>query len=202
MGSSFDSAAVDWDKKAYRAEYYSVLAEHICTVLPLSKDWRALEYGCGTASLSMLLSGKLGSVVCSDNSVGMLDEARRKIAERKIGNLSTEFLDIEKGAPAVGKYDLIFSSLTLHHVGDASGVLGRLASMLKGGGWLALADLEEEDGTFHSECTVPHKGFSVADISAELARLGLCEITLRTVYSIPRETRGYPVFLLTGRKCL
>ncbi|MBN1865536.1 MAG: class I SAM-dependent methyltransferase [Victivallales bacterium] len=200
MSSSFDSAAADWDKKAYRAEYYSVLAGHICSAMPLSKKWRALEYGCGTASLSMLLSEKLGSVVCADNSAGMIEEANRRIAERKIRNLSAKSLDIEKDATTAGEYDLIFSSLTLHHVADASGFLARLASMLKIGGWLALADLEEEDGSFHSDCSVPHKGFSPEVISAQLAELGFCDISSRTVYGIPREHRDYPVFLIAGRK--
>ncbi|MBN1864213.1 MAG: class I SAM-dependent methyltransferase, partial [Victivallales bacterium] len=143
-----------------------------------------------------------GSVVCADNSAAMLEEANRKIAERKIRNLSTESLDLEKDAPASGEYDLIFSSLTLHHVADASGLLAQLASMLKDGGWLALADLEEEDGSFHGDSNVPHKGFSSNDVAAQLSKLGFCDITSRTVYGIPREHRNYPVFLIAGCKHL
>ena len=48
-----------------------------------------------------------------------------------------------------GKFDLIFTQMVLHHVSDIETIINRLSQLLNPGGYLAVADLYEEDGSFY-----------------------------------------------------
>jgi len=75
-------------------------------------------------------------------------------------NITAHCLDIFKSRP-VGLFDLIFSAMALHHVQNTDALLDRFASLTAPGGWIALADLDTEDGTFHSGDSGPvHPGFN------------------------------------------
>jgi len=48
--------------------------------------------------------------------------------------------------------------MTLHHIHTLDTVLSGFAGMLTGGGHLCVVDLEEEDGSFHSDDFEGHRG--------------------------------------------
>ncbi len=196
----FDAAAATWDEKPARHELAKSVAKAISEAIPLSPAWRALEYGCGTASLSIMLSNSLGRIVCADNSEGMIEEAERKIRRLQIANIETALLDLEKQAPPEGRFDLVFSCMSLHHVADTARLARSLVSMLKNGGWLAVADLEKEDGSFHSDCKVPHNGFDSSELARTLSSFGLLNPQIGIIHSVVKNERTYPVFLLTANK--
>jgi hypothetical protein len=52
------------------------------------------------------------------------------------------------------------AAMTLHHVPNVVAILADLGKMLAKGGWLAIADLQLEDGSFHADLKVPHNGFN------------------------------------------
>ena len=52
--------------------------------------------------------------------------------------------------------DLIVSAMTLHHIAEISTLLCSLSRWLRSGGYLALADLDTEDGSFHQDLTDVH----------------------------------------------
>jgi hypothetical protein len=96
--------------------------------------------------------------------------------------------------------------MTLHHLHDIPFVLGRLVALLKPGGWLAVADLDPEDGSFHSNAEgVFHQGFERRQIAAWLAQEGLLDVTVTDAHSLRKlnragEPRVYGIFLATGQK--
>jgi len=53
--TNFDERAKDWDSDPKKVERARVVADAIRSVIPLSKDMHALEYGCGTGLLSFAL---------------------------------------------------------------------------------------------------------------------------------------------------
>ena len=74
-------------------------------------------------------------------------------------------------------------------------------SLLRSGGRVALADLDREDGSFHSpEITdVHHLGFERLEIRGLLSAAGFDDLEDATAFLHRRDDRDYPVFLITGR---
>ena len=201
----FDTAAADWDKKDQRLELAKAIAERIA-LLPLRKDMHALEYGCGTGLVGLALAPRLASLVAADSSPGMLEALTAKIAEQGITNVFPRHLDLHHD-DCTQDFDLIFSAMTLHHLADVDSILAKFYQCLKPGGLIALADLDEEDGSFHQDNPegVMHHGFSRDKLAGILAGLGFSGIQISTVHTIRRKNsqgdeRPYPVFLMTAVK--
>ena len=206
MGENrFDIAAGDWDKEHRRIELAKAIASRIA-MLPLHPDMQAMEYGCGTGLVGLELAPRLGSLIAADSSPGMLETLRKKISEQGIKNVFPRRLDLHHDDCAQD-FELIFSAMTLHHLTDVDRILAKFSGCLKIGGLLALADLDEEDGSFHQQNPdgVVHHGFSRDKLAEKLERLGFTDIQSDTVHTIRRrnnagEERPYPVFLMTAVK--
>lgn len=77
------------------------------------------------------------------------------------------------------------------------------AEQLKPGGLLALADLDREDGSFHSPGTegVFHHGFDRAALQSTLETAGFEDVRFATALEIEKEGKGpYTVFFVTARR--
>jgi 2-polyprenyl-3-methyl-5-hydroxy-6-metoxy-1,4-benzoquinol methylase len=205
-GKHFDQAAAGWDQKQRRVELAAKIAAGISSALPLTKKMKALEYGCGTGLVGLTLAPQLLTLTAVDTSSGMLEVLARKIAEDNISNVTPQRLDLLT-EPLAEKFDLIFCAMTLHHIKEADQLLARFCDMLNVGGYLAVADLQEEDGSFHDADAdgVMHHGFDPGKLATTLTGLGLEQMAVSEIHSIIKsrdsgEERAYPVFLLTGRK--
>lgn len=79
-------------------------------------------------------------------------------------------------------------------------------TLLEPGGYIALADLEREDGTFHSDHTgVVHLGLDPDEFITWAAAAGFSDLRVKTAHVINKEgndgkEHAYPVLLLCGRK--
>jgi len=87
------------------------------------------------------------------------------------------------------------------------GLLARLAAHMTPGARLAVADLEQEDGSFHGPDVpgVMHHGFAPETLSAWLAGAWFEDIAIHTAHVIHKtgddgERRSYPVLLATARR--
>lgn len=201
----FDAAAANWDMENRRIELAKAISTHIA-LLPLRKDMVALEYGCGTGLVGLALAPQLASLVAADSSSGMLTALAAKIGEQGIDNVFPRRLDLLH-EDCGENFDLIFSAMTLHHIADVPTLLEKFLNCLKPGGLIALADLDEEDGSFHQDNPdgVMHHGFNRAALADNLQRLGFSGIQADIVHTIHRKDnqgneRAYPVFLMTAEK--
>jgi ubiquinone/menaquinone biosynthesis C-methylase UbiE len=174
----FDTAATDWDKENRRIELAKAISSRIA-LLPLHDDMRAMEYGCGTGLVGLGLANRLASLVAADSSPGMLEILKAKISEQGIKNVFPRHLDLHHD-DCEQDFDLIFSSMTLHHLADIDCILAKLFHCLKPGGIIALADLDEEDGSFHQDNPegVMHHGFNPKELARNLERLGFSSVHL------------------------
>jgi ubiquinone/menaquinone biosynthesis C-methylase UbiE len=205
----FDLAAATWDENLRRRDLVEAIAGAIEESIPLSREMTMLDYGCGTALLSVHLAEKVRRITAVDTSSGMIAETRRKItAVPELAAIIEPMLltdgDIQQ---LQGPWDLICTAMAMHHIDDAHGTLRHLARCLNPGGYLAVADLCAEDGSFHGEERVPHNGFDPQVLAASLEEAGLNEIHIRNVFRFPKPTaagelREYEVFLLTARRAL
>lgn len=203
--SRFDEKAVEWDANPARVALARAVVEAIRTAVPLRPDMRVLDFGAGTGLVSLGMLPFVGEVTAVDASAGMLDALRKKVEALGAKNFHLLRGDVAHAALPSGHFDLIVSSMTLHHLPDVPLVLRRLRPALCDGGWIALADLATEDGTFHADPTgVYHRGFEQATLYRWLAEAGFAEATSREATRINRpgsdgEPHTYPVFLVTAR---
>ncbi len=200
----FDSKAREWDSNPVFVERGRKIAEAIRTQVPLNRNMRALDYGCGTGLLSFPLKDALGHITLKDTSTGMLDVLREKIAAQGVANMAVRQADLTAEPLPDERYDLIYSSMTLHHIPDTEKILQVFHSLLNPGGTLCLADLDKEDGSFHGPEIDVHHGFDRTALTAQAEQAGFSQIRFDTVFEIVKETengpRAYPVFLMAAER--
>jgi cyclopropane fatty-acyl-phospholipid synthase-like methyltransferase len=198
--NQFDSKAAEWDDNPGRVENARNIAAAIKKAVPLAKTMYAMEFGCGTGLVSRELLPNLGNALAVDLSPGMIEQLQNRIAEAELKNINARCLDIFVD-PLAGPFDFIFSAMALHHVPDTDALLDRLARLLSPGGFIAMADLDTEDGTFHGEDSGPvHHGFDRAELMQKLRARGVVETTASTANTMHKNGRDYPVFLISAHK--
>jgi 2-polyprenyl-3-methyl-5-hydroxy-6-metoxy-1,4-benzoquinol methylase len=201
--TDFDARAATWDSDPQKVDRARRVAAAIADRVPALAGRRVLEYGCGTGLLGFALRPLVAAITMADSSPGMLEELRRKIAASGLGGLSPLRLDLSIDPPPAGRFDLICSLMTLHHVPDTAGLLRAFHGLLEPGGFVALADLESEDGSFHGVGEHVHHGFDGGLLRSQLEAIGYREVRVETVLEVRKETprgaRAYPVFLATAR---
>ena len=201
----FDKDAALWDENPGRSRVADGVAQAINDEGLPEPSMDVLDFGCGTGLLALRLLPHARSVTGADTSPGMLDVFRAKIQAQSLSNASAQLLDPETD-DLEGVYDLIVSSMTLHHIPDVAALFRRFYAALKPGGWIALADLEPEDGQFHADPTgVFHFGFPREALLAMAAEAGFETPRHKTALTIEKpaadgQVRPFPIFLLVAQK--
>lgn len=158
--TNFDERAKDWDADLMKVERARMAADAVRKTVPLSNNMNALEYGCGTGLLSFALQEDLGQITLADTSQGMLDVLSEKIAASGVTNMRSVWLDLSIDPLPAEKYHITYSLMALHHIHDAKGILKKFYDVLEPNGYLLIADLDKEEGSFHTDGpTDVHKGF-------------------------------------------
>jgi len=203
--TNFDERAKDWDSDTKKVERARAVAEAIRNAVPLSNTMNALEYGCGTGLLSFALQENLGQITLADTSQGMLDVLSEKIASSGVTTMHPVRLDLLADPVPAEKYHITYSLMVLHHIHDAKGILNKFYDVLEPNGYLLVADLDKEDGSFHTDGTIDvHKGFSQSELKKWVEDAGFGNIQFSTAYEIKKEVDGkeksFPVFLMVAQK--
>ena len=202
----FDKEAAQWDANPGRVKLAHDVADAIIREVSPTREMDALDFGCGTGLVTLRLQPLVRTITGMDSSEGMLAVLGSKVQGQGLVNVRTQFLDLEKGGKVNGRYHLIVSSMTLHHVPDPAGLIAQLSGALLPGGTLAVADLDSEDGSFHGDNTgVLHLGFDRARIRGLFEQSGLTAVREVTAAVVIKEIeekgrREFPVFLLIGKK--
>ena len=200
----FDIAALTWDEKPLRVELVKNVTEKIKELIPLDKSMKVLDFGCGTGLLSFFLHPYVKEITGVDTSKGMIDVFEKKIKEGKVENIRCFNLDIYKDK-LPEKYDLIVSSMVFHHIEDINQILKILYSYLHEGGYIAIADLVKEDGSFHDDNEgVIHFGFDLSMLENQLRNVGFKDNKSEIAYVVKKKRDGkekeYPIFVMVGKK--
>lgn len=200
----FDKDAARWDEHPTRARLGQDVASAIARAVPLGPAMDVLDFGCGTGIVTLQLAPSVGCVTGVDSSRGMLEALNAKIQREGHTNVATRWL--HPGDALAGPYDLIVSSMTLHHIEDIDALLAQFFRSLKAPGWLCVADLDPEQGEFHEDNTgVFHFGFERAALRRALIGAGFVDVHDVTAAEVVKPTRQgalrtFSVFLVTGRK--
>jgi tRNA (cmo5U34)-methyltransferase len=202
--NEFDSRARGWDKESIHWERSKAIADRIIKMLPANNKIKALEYGAGTGILSFMLSDKLAEITLMDNSQEMVKVLREKVIENKSANLKPLIFNLEEAEYKTETFDFIYTQMVLHHVLNTELIISRFYDMLNSEGYLAIADLYKEDGSFHGEGFNGHNGFDVELLKESLEKTGFTDITTEQCFVMKKGSgnvmKDYPVFLMIAKK--
>lgn len=203
---NFDQDAENWDERPQRVQLVRDIADAILHQIPETTTLDVLDFGCGTGLLTLQLQPLVHSITGVDSSSGMLNVLNKKITNLKLANARTMQCNIEKGDALPGKYDLIVSSMTFHHIQEIEPLLAQFYAVLAAGGRLCVADLDREDGRFHDDNTgVFHFGFDRPHLQQLLHQAGFSQVKMQTATQIVKpdvqqNPTNFSIFLITGLK--
>jgi SAM-dependent methyltransferase len=136
----FDGEAAGWSGRYLGSRHFRARLETVLgwLVKMSSPGLSILDYGCGSGVLLRELSARGFQVTGVDVSEGMLDQARRNLADAgsvRLERVGPDFLGAYLGAA----YDVITSLGVLEYLDDPWRLLEMLADVLKPGGSLIIS---------------------------------------------------------------
>ena len=200
--SRFDKAAEGWDRSDRRQAMAADIAESIIDSGILKPHMHLLDFGAGTGLLTRHLVPYVRKMTALDLSQKMLEQLSQNARSwegASIELVHSDIIDYRTKTPLDG----IVSSMSMHHVQDLEALFQNFARLLKPQGFIAIADLELEDGTFHSDGNegVYHFGFEEERLSAIISANGFKNIRFQKVHEIEKENgKRYTLFLMQATK--
>ncbi len=201
----FNVEAANWDNER-RITRSKTIADEILRSIRIEKHHTAMEFGCGTGLVSFNLHDRFKHITLVDTSSGMIDRLNQKILQSGALNMTARQLDINRDTTSLDKYDVIYTSMALHHILDIAATIGHLYDLLNPGGYLCIVELVEDDGSFHKQEKdfTGHNGFDPVKLEKVLARIGFSSVASHVFYNdyklIEDAKVKYCLFLMTGRK--
>lgn len=201
--SEFDQKAKDWDKNKMHLERTIAVANQLQEMVVFKPDMKAMEFGAGTGLLSLQLKNRFSEITLMDSSHEMLKIAEQKLEPGDHLKFKILYFDLENEDYTGDPFDIIYSQMVLHHIKDIKAIIGKFYTLLSPGGTLAIADLYEEDGSFHDRDMNVHKGFDPEKLTEVLSQQGFHDTDVSPCFVIRKEIstetiKEYPVFLLTA----
>ena len=194
----FKEKSKDWDKGDVQVNGAKVIADAIKEQVALSNDMELIDFGVGTGLLGFEIAKSIKQMHGVDISQSMLEKLKAKNSNEL--NIIPYYQDIIKN-PLDDIFDGLISSMTLHHVEDLKLFFETIHKNIKDDGFIAIADLETEDGTFHSDNTgVFHFGFNKDELISIVKNSGFKNIKFENINTINKPQRDFGVFLLTAFK--
>lgn len=195
----FKDKSKSWDMNSKRVQNAKSIAQLIIDNIELSSKMRVMDFGAGTGLLSYFISPYVDTIVAVDNSPSMLKEFKDKSNEFKS---NTEILELDLTQIEINQtFDGIISSMTIHHIEDTKALFEKFYKMLNVDGFIAIADLDSEDGTFHSDnAGVFHFGFERKELEKIAKEVGFKDIRFELASIIKKPHQEFTVFLMVAKR--
>lgn len=147
MKDVFAKHANKWDTEQ-RISRSKEFSEIIKSFLHDEKYSSAMEFGAGTGLISFNMLDIFEKIVLVDVSEAMLAVADEKIKLNNISSVKTMNIDLSTNS-IEEKFDVIYTSLAMHHVEDYKCMIKVLKDHLKAGGMFIIIDLDDKNTLFH-----------------------------------------------------
>ena len=195
----FAHKSKSWDMNSKRVQNAKGIGELIVKNIKLDRSMEIMDLGAGTGLLSYFVAPYVKKIVAVDNSPSMLLEFKSKCNEFVC---ETEVIEKDLSVESIDRtFDGVISSMTIHHLDDTLALFSKLYAMVNGGGFIAISDLDSEDGTFHSDNTgVFHHGFDREALQLIAENAGFIDVKFDTANTINKPHASFTVFLLTAVK--
>ncbi len=200
MSNDFFAHKADvYEKDKNRVDNVNNIAKTILDKITFAPNMEIMDFGSGTGLLLEKIAPFVKKITAVDISESMNQQLDKKRAllgcELDIVAMDLASSDLPQ------KFNGIISSMTLHHIEDIDVILTKLMGNLSEGGFLAIADLDTEDGSFHTEDTgVHHFGFDRTYLEKRALDAGFVDVATHSASTVIKAHGQYGVFLLTARK--
>ncbi|MFY9142025.1 class I SAM-dependent DNA methyltransferase [Sulfuricurvum sp.] len=199
MTERFNRVAEEWDKGDTRQNIAHSVFQTITSRITLLNTMSIMDFGAGTGLLSFKIAPMVKQVVGVDLSEKMLEQIETKNSSKvQVQPLCRDIMS----SPLEEKFHGIVSSMAMHHVENTTALFETFHAHLKRDGFIAIADLEAEDGSFHSHGNegVHHFGFERTALREIIEKAGFEHVRFHHAYTIEKEVKNYPVFVVTATK--
>jgi ubiquinone/menaquinone biosynthesis C-methylase UbiE len=136
--ASYDEIAEQYDVISHRLAY--PVAAHLVELAALVPGERVLDVGTGTGMVpfEVARAAPAATIVGTDISNGMIDEARRKASERKLdpARVSFQVMDAEALGFAADEFDVVMSAFAIGHMPRPERAMAEMFRVLRPGGRL------------------------------------------------------------------
>ena len=195
----FAEKSKSWDMNSKRVGNAKSIAKAIQKNIDLKPTMKLMDFGAGTGLLSYFIAPFVDTIVMVDNSPSMLEKFKEKASEFEC---QTEIREVDLSKTTLNeKFDGIISSMTIHHIEDLKALFTKFYNMLEEGGFIAIADLDSEDGSFHSDNTgVFHFGFERENLEKIAKEVGFKEISFEVASTINKPHCEFTIFLMTAKR--
>lgn len=183
----------DWDKEL------SAIGKILLKKIPFHDQMHVMDFGAGTGLLCSQVAPVVQKITAVDISKAMLEKLSTK-PELTV-KVNTVCQDIIS-TPINGKFDMIISAFAMHHVEDTNKLIQTFAEHLCAGSRLVLVDIDEEDGSFHSDDNlgVFHCGFNRDELKKILRLHSFEDIDFLHTHFFKWDRTEYSAFLVTALK--
>ncbi|MDD3467573.1 MAG: class I SAM-dependent methyltransferase [Campylobacterales bacterium] len=196
----FDAAASEWDKSQTRINMATKITSQIIKNIPLRSDDTVMDFGCGTGLVGLNIAPLVHKLIGADLSGEMLKNFKSKAEKDGLSNVETLELSADSHL-GENTYDAIVSAMTLHHIEKPNELFGRFANAIKSGGYLGVADLAKEDGTFHENNTgVYHFGFTPEEFASFFVQNGFEQPQITLAHTIDKAHKSFDILFCYAKK--
>ena len=202
----FKGRAKKWDSEIMIKRSEAVAQELDNILGNRYKNTSVMEYGCATGLISFNFINKFKKITLMDSEDEMLDVVREKIRYYKTKNIFPINIDLTKEEYNDEKFDIIYTSMTLHHIKDTKDIVNKFYNLLNENGILCVMELDKEDGRFHmNEIDFDgHNGFEHDEMEDAFEKAGFNNIRSETFYQDKKIYKDivipYSMFYTIGKK--
>ena len=194
--------AFEYDQRPFIQNLAQGAGLALSSKIGLESRWDVLDFACGTGLVLQRIANEFGSAVGIDSSPGMI----HVLSEKKLkgvtpccvelsssNTLQQYYAEHNLNGNVPHQFDLIYTSMALHHLQDIPATVQQLRDYLKPGGTLVGFDFEKgpESMLFHPQPispTVHHPGgFAPADLIGFWQHAGLKQVSCERVHRFTKE---------------
>jgi putative AdoMet-dependent methyltransferase len=193
----FAGKADSYEQNPNRVDNVANIANAILGAVEFNRSMHIMDFGSGTGLLLERIAPHVGKMTAVDVSKSMnrqLQEKRDRLP------CELDILEVDLAQTNIPlQVDGIISSMTMHHIEDVGAMFEKFHAMVKGGGFIAISDLDAEDGSFHTEDTgVFHQGFDREEIARAAFEAGFQSVNVSSASVVHKPQGDFEVFLLTA----
>ncbi len=200
MAQSFDTD--------YRIKRATIIGKEIDKRINMSEKTNVLEFGCGTGLITTTLINKISKISLVDSSAGMLKQLQIKLSSINSNKKISVHNDLFSNDLELNSYDLIYSSMVLHHIKEIELFIKRFNELLCKSGTLCIVDLLPVDKDYHineSDFDGFH-GFEANWLIDQIERNGFIKKEYDVIYTDTKEMNGkkitYSLFIMIFNKSI
>lgn len=183
----------EWDKEL------AAIGKMMLAEIPFHDQMHVLDFGAGTGLLCSQVLPMIRKITAVDVSKAMLEQLGKKPElKEKVRAVCQNIMS----TPIDKQFDMIISAFAMHHVKDTNKLIQTFAEHLSEGARIALVDVDEEDGSFHSDDNsgVFHCGFDRNHLTKILERNSFEHIDFVQTHFFKWAGKDFSAFLVTAVK--